>query len=257
MTEALARPLAMAPAAGFAAVAGGSRSFAFAGVLRRVQRFVSSPLRGPGAATAQGAGRFAPALALVAGLATPAWADPVETLRSFVRDVGSGRAAFTQTVTAADNARARTSSGSFEFQRPNRFRFEYLRPFEQSIVADGHKVWIYDPDLQQASSRRIADALGDTPAALLAGGGLDEAYTLQAAPPADGLQWVLARPKAADGPIQSLRVGFDGATLAALEIIDSFGQRSLLRFSGFEANVALPDERFRFTPPPGADVIEQ
>jgi outer membrane lipoprotein carrier protein len=196
-------------------------------------------------------------LVLALGAVSPSWADPIETLRSFVRDVASGRADFTQTVTAADNAPGRTSSGRFEFQRPNRFRFEYLRPFEQSIVADGQKVWIYDPDLQQASSRRIADALGDTPAALLAGGGLDDAYHLQAAPPADGLQWVLARPKAADGPIQQLRVGFAGPTLAALEIIDSFGQRSLLRFSAFEGNVTLPADRFRFTPPPGADVIEQ
>ena len=184
-------------------------------------------------------------------------ADAVDTLRDFVRDVKSGRAAFTQVVTSPDGARKKSSSGSFEFMRPNRFRFAYAKPFEQLIVADGRKVWIHDVDLNQVSSRRLAQALGATPAALLAGGSLDDEFVLSALPPKDGLDWVQAKPKAKDGPFQSVSIGFRGKDLAALEIVDSFGQRSLLRFTDFVANVPIPPEQFVFTPPPGADVIEQ
>jgi outer membrane lipoprotein carrier protein len=195
---------------------------------------------------------------LVLALASAAaHADAVDTLRTFVRDVKSGRADFTQVVTSPDGARKKTSSGSFEFARPNRFRFAYARPFEQLIVADGRKVWIHDVDLNQVTSRRLAQALGATPAALLAGGSLDDDFELSALPPKDGLDWVKATPKAKDGPFQSVAIGFRGSDLAALEIVDSFGQRSLLTFSNFAANVPIAPDRFVFTPPPGADVIEQ
>ena len=196
---------------------------------------------------------FAAAMA-AAGVAR---ADAVETLREFVRDVKSGRANFTQVVSSAEGARKKTSSGQFEFLRPNRFRFVYTKPFEQLIVADGNKVWIFDADLNQASSRRASQALGSTPAALLAGASLDDEFVLSGLPTRDGLDWALATPKAKDGPFQALRVGFKGKTLSAVEITDSFGQRSVLSFSGFEGNIALPADRFRFTPPAGADVIEQ
>jgi outer membrane lipoprotein carrier protein len=198
-------------------------------------------------------------LALLLTFNTLAHADAVATLREFVREVQSGQARFTQTVTSADGAKKRHSSGQFEFQRPNRFRFAYAKPFEQLIVADGVKVWIYDADLNQASSRKLAAAIGSTPAALLAGTALDSEFDLKndPAPAADGLAWALATPKVKDGPFQSMRVGFRGKELAAVEILDSFGQRSLLRFSEFSANATLAPERFRFMPPPGADLIEQ
>jgi outer membrane lipoprotein carrier protein len=189
--------------------------------------------------------------------ALAARADAVDTLRDFVRDVKSGRSAFSQTVTSTDGARKKTSSGQFEFLRPGRFRFNYTKPFEQLIVADGVKVWIYDVDLNQASSRKLAQALGATPAALLTGASLDSDFVLTAQPAKDGLDWALATPKAKDGPFQSMRVGFKGRDLSAVEIVDSFGQRSLLQFSRFEANVALDAARFNYTPPAGADVIEQ
>ena len=200
--------------------------------------------------------RAAALIALVLA-ASAAHADAVDTLREFVREVKSGRAAFTQTVTSVDGAKKKVSSGSFEFQRPNRFRFAYAKPFEQLIVADGAKVWIYDADLNQASSRKLAQALGSTPAALLAGGSLDADFTLKAESPQGGLDWALATPKAADGSFKSMKVGFKGKELAAVEIVDNFGQRSLLQFSGFAANVAIAPEQFRFTPPAGADVVEQ
>jgi outer membrane lipoprotein carrier protein len=190
-------------------------------------------------------------------VAAAAHADAVDTLRDFVQNVKTGSAGFSQTVVSADGAKKKTSSGQFEFMRPNRFRFGYSKPFEQVIVADGDKVWIYDKDLNQASSRRIAQALGSTPAALLAGGSLDREFTLTPESPRDGLEWALATPKAKDGPFQSMRVGFRGKELAAVEITDSFGQRTQLVFSDFNANPALAAERFRFSVPPGADLIEQ
>jgi outer membrane lipoprotein carrier protein len=195
--------------------------------------------------------------ALAFALAGVAHADPVETLRTFVRDVKSGRSQFTQTVTSPDGAKKKTSSGSFEFSRPNRFRFAYAKPFEQTIVGDGEKVWIYDADLNQVSSRKLGQALGATPAALLAGGNLERDFDLTNLPAKDGLEWAEAKPKAKDGAFQSVRVGFQGSTLAALEIVDSFGQKSLLRFNAFAANVPVAADAFRFTVPAGADVIEQ
>jgi len=199
----------------------------------------------------------AAALAGLALVAAAALATPVDTLREFVRDVKTGHANFTQTVTSPDGAKKKTSSGSFDFARPNRFRFAYAKPFEQTIVADGEKVWIYDKDLNQASSRRIGQALGATPAALLAGGALDTDFELSNLPAKDGLEWAEAKPKAKEGTFQSVRVGFKGKDLAALEIVDSFGQRSVLRFESFQPNGPIAPENFRFTPPAGADVIEQ
>jgi outer membrane lipoprotein carrier protein len=202
--------------------------------------------------------RFLTALALLfcAGL-NNARADGVDTLRAFIRDINTGRAQFTQTVTSPDGAKKKTSSGSFEFARPNRFRFAYAKPFEQLIVADGQKVWIYDADLNQASSRKFTSALGATPAALLAGGSLDKDFELVALPAKDGLDWVQANPKAKDGSFKSVRVGFRGKELAAVEIVDAFDQRSLLQFSQFASGVSFAPDAFRFTPPAGADVIEQ
>ena len=195
--------------------------------------------------------------ALVATRSAPARAGPVEMLREFVQTVRSGQARFTQTVTSPDGKRRRVSHGVFEFQRPNRFRFAYAKPFEQTIVADGQKVWLHDPELNQVSVRRLSQALGATPAALLAGGSLDEDFELSAQPARDGLEWVQATPRQRDGTIQTLRVGFRGRDLAALEILDHFGQRSVLEFPDFRANVAVPPGQFRFAPPPGADLIEQ
>jgi len=184
-------------------------------------------------------------------------ADALDTLREFVRDVKSGSAAFTQTVTSADGVKKKTSSGSFEFARPNRFRFAYTQPFEQLIVSDGQKVWIYDADLNQVTVRQLTQALGATPAALLAGASLDKEFELAAQPARDGIEWVQATPRQKDGAFQSMRIGFRGKELAAVEILDAFGQRSLLQFSQYAANVAVADSRFRFVPSAGTDVIEQ
>ena len=186
-----------------------------------------------------------------------AHADSVDVLENFIRDIKTGKAQFTQTVTSTDGAKKKLSSGTFEFARPNRFRFTYAKPFEQVIVADGQKVWIYDADLNQVSSRKISSALGATPAALLAGGSLDNEFDLIALPKKDGLEWVQATPRAKDGAFKSVQVGFRGAELAAVEIVDAFGQRSLLQFSQFVGNPSIGVDSFKFSIPAGADVLEQ
>ena len=192
---------------------------------------------------------------LLAGCALAARADAVDLLRDFVRDAKSGQASFTQTVTSPDGAKTKTSSGSFEFSRPNRFRFEYRKPFEQTIVGDGRQVWLYDADLNQVTVRPMSEALGATPAALLAGTAIERDFELKADGAAQGLEWVQALPKKKDGSFQALRVGFAGKQLAALEIVDSFGQRSLLRFADLRTNIAPSAQAFEFTPPKGAEVL--
>ena len=197
------------------------------------------------------------ALLLLGASALTARADAVDTLREFAREVKTGRASFTQTVTSPDGARKKTASGQFEFARPDRFRFNYAKPFVQQIVADGQKVWIFDADLNQVSVRAMSAALGATPASLLAGAALDKDFELSAAPSRDGLDWVLATPRNKEGSIRTLQIGFKGKTLAALDIVDAFGQRSLLSFADVQANPKLADEVFRFVPPKGADVLTQ
>ncbi len=213
------------------------------------------------------------AAALLAACAVSAGATGLQSLEAFVKGVKSGRAEFTQVVTApakeGQAARSKTSSGSFEFARPNRFRFIYKKPFEQSIVADGQTLWLYDVDLNQVTARKQSQTLGSTPAALIASApdlqALQLDFTLLDAPDRDGLQWVTATPKSSDGQLQTVRVAFRQRSaavdaipeLAALEILDSFGQRSLLSFSRFELNPVLPARTFEFKAPAGADLIRQ
>lgn len=184
-------------------------------------------------------------------------ADAVDSLREFSRDVKSARAAFTQVVTAPDGKKQKTSTGTFELARPDRFRFAYVKPYPQLIVSDGQKVWIHDAELNQVTTRAADQALGATPAALLAGSALDKDFELSALPDSDGLAWAQAKPKAADSSYRSIRIGFRAKQLAAVEILDSFGQRSRLDFSELVTNTPVAPERFRFTPPAGADVIAQ
>lgn len=204
---------------------------------------------------------------IAAALSLLAWsarADGLQDLEKFLREVGSAQASFTQVVTSPLRngetvARSKTSSGRFEFLRPNRFRFEYTRPFEQTIVADGQTLWLYDADLNQVTARRQQEVLGSTPAALIAAGtdlkALSEVFELKAAPAQGGLEWAEARPRARDGQLLSVRVGFKAGQLSVLEIADSLGQRSVLSFSQWQGNVPLRPEQFRFRPPAGADVI--
>jgi outer membrane lipoprotein carrier protein len=193
---------------------------------------------------------------LVVGVAA-ARADAVDALRAFGREVRSASADFSQTVVSPDGAKRKQSSGRFQFERPDRFRFEYDKPFVQVIVSDGRKLWIHDPDLNQVTVRTLSKVLDATPVALLAGAAIDQAFELKALPARDGLQWVQALPRQTEGAIRQVQIGFDGPLPAAMEITDAFGQKSTLRFSRFATNQKPADGAFRFSPPAGADLIEQ
>ena len=202
----------------------------------------------------------------------------LNALENFLKSTQSGKAEFSQLVTSPaktevksdtaekSTAKVKTSSGTFEFLRPNRFKFVYKKPFEQTIVADGTTLWLFDVDLNQVTARKQAQALGSTPAALIATAAslkaLEAEFKLQDAPDANGLQWVIATPKAKEGQIQSIKVGLKGTadtgvSLSVLEILDSFGQRSVISFSNVERNVTFGADNFNFKPPAGADVIRQ
>jgi outer membrane lipoprotein carrier protein len=201
----------------------------------------------------------------MAACALAAQASGLDSLENFVKAAKSGRAEFTQVVTGpakeGQGARSKTSSGTFEFARPNHFRFDYKKPFEQVIVADGQTLWLYDVDLKQVTARKQSQMLASTPAALIAAapdlGALRKDFNLEAAVEKDGLQWVQATPRVKEGQLHSVNVGFRGNDLAKLEILDSFGQRSVLTFTKMDINVAVPPERFQFKPPQGADVLKQ
>lgn len=192
----------------------------------------------------------------LAALPLASRADALAQLSAFQREVKSGRVRFTQTV-SSPNGKRRVSQGQFEFQRPNRFRFDYAAPESQILIGDGQKVWLIDPDLNQASSRPMSAVLGSTPVALLAGSSLGDGFKLSNEPTdAEGIAWVLAVPKQADQGIQRLRIGLKGSQLAAMEIVDGLGQQSRLVFGAFESNVSIPAERLRFVPAAGMDVVD-
>lgn len=202
----------------------------------------------------------------VVGFCSLAQADGLSELETFLRQTQAGKTTFTQVVTAPKKdgeaaPRSKTSSGTFEFQRPNRFRFQYTKPFEQTIVADGQTLWLYDADLNQATARKQQDVLGNTPAALIAAApdlrGLNSVFTLSNAPDSDGKQWVQALPKNKDGQLQSIKLGFKQGQLAALEMLDSFGQRSVMNFGALDVQPAFKAGYFTFHPPAGADVVRQ
>jgi outer membrane lipoprotein carrier protein len=214
-----------------------------------------------------------PIQSLIAGLLLVvcpwASASSLDSLDQFLHGTQGVRAEFSQVVTApardGQAGRSKTSSGVFEFSRPGRFRFLYKKPFEQTIVADGQTLWLYDADLQQVSARNQAQALGTTPAALIAGGAdlrlLQADFALEAAPDQDGLQWVKATPKAKETQLQTVRIGLrmvaGRAELASLEIVDSFGQHSVLSFSKTQVNPRFAADTFSFKAPPGVSVIRQ
>ena len=196
----------------------------------------------------------------------------LERLESFLKTTKTGRAEFSQTVTSpareGQAVKTKKSSGVFEFSRPNRFKFIYKKPFEQSLVADGQTLWMYDVDLNQVSASKQANVLASTPAALIASAPdlktLQQSFNLQAEPDKDGQAWVLATPKLQEGSLQNIRVGFKlaasgqpGGELSTLDILDNFGQRSVMSFQKFEINPALGADSFNFKPPAGVDVIKQ
>lgn len=189
-------------------------------------------------------------------LSTSALAAGVDTLKSYLRDTTSGTASFTQVVFDRSMRKLQETSGSMQFQRPGRIRWTYLKPYEQTIVGDGEKLWIHDKDLNQVTVKPMGQALGGSPAALLAGSNdIEKDFRLNAAGMQEGLKWIEATPRNTEATFQKVRLGFGKAGLEAMELTDSFGQTTIVRFSDIVRNPPLAPGLFKFAPPKGADVI--
>jgi outer membrane lipoprotein carrier protein len=190
-----------------------------------------------------------------AGAAEPQAVAPSQ-LRAFLAETVTLEARFSQVLLETDSARAQVSEGTFYLHRPQRFRWDYTQPAPQLVVADGENLWLFDPDLEQATVRRLDDGLSSTPAMLLSGdGNLDDSFKVGAAYHEDGIDWVELAPVSGAADFSGVRVGFEAGRLASMELIDALGQTTVIRFSGVKVNIPLDPALFQFTPPPGADVI--
>lgn len=193
-------------------------------------------------------------LALVLG--SGAQAGGIERLKAFIAGAKTAESDFTQIVTDKSGRVTQQASGRMTFARPGKFRWDYTAPYEQVIVGDGVKLWLYDADLDQVTVKPLGDVIAGTPAALLAGDDAIETYfSLKNAGTSGGLEWLEATPKNKDTSFERIRMGFKGDVLVQMELLDFFGQRTTLKLSRFERNPDLPASRFEFTPPKGADVI--
>jgi len=183
--------------------------------------------------------------------------DASTRLRSFIEGTQSAQARFTQTVLDRKGRRVQEAIGIMQFLRPGRFRWEYEKPYSQLLVGDGQRIWIWDRDLNQVTVRRLDRAITGTPAALLAGSNeIEKAFTVTAQPGPDGLDWIEAVPKGSESSFASVRLGFAQDVLAAMELNDALGSRTMIRFEDLQRNPKLSLQLFRFTPPKGADVLE-
>jgi outer membrane lipoprotein carrier protein len=183
-------------------------------------------------------------------------AGSIEKLKAFVAQTQSARASFSQQVLDKNGKTVQSANGRVAFLRPGKFRWEYLKPYEQLIVGDGEKLWVFDKDLNQVTVKKLEGALGSSPAALLAGSNeIEEYYNLDATGPKSGLDWLEAFPKNNDTMFEKVRMGFKGNTLETMELYDHLGQITVIRFSKLERNPKLAADTFKFTPPAGADVI--
>jgi chaperone LolA len=196
-------------------------------------------------------------LALCAILATPAHAGSIEKLQAFVAQTKSARANFTQKVLDNKGKPIQAASGVLAFSRPGKFRWEYQKPYEQLIVGDGDRLWVYDAELNQVTVKKLEGSLGSSPAALLAGSNeIEEFYNLDAKGTKGGLDWLEAFPKNEDTMFQKVRMGFKGNTLDTMELYDHLGQVTVIRFTGIKRNPKLAADAFVFTPPKGVDVLD-
>lgn len=185
-----------------------------------------------------------------------ATAATIEELKSLLRETSTARSRFAQMVLDKNLKKLQESTGTMQFARPGKFRWEYEKPYQQTIVGDGTRVWIYDKDLNQVTVRKIDVALGSSPAALLAGSNdIDKTYALTATGNQDGLDWIEAVPRTRDNTFEKVRLGFSKSGLEAMELRDQFGHVTVIKFSAIERNAKIAPETFKFTPPKGADVI--
>lgn len=187
-------------------------------------------------------------------------AGALDQFKAFAGSTRTAKGEFTQqqVKTSKNGKAAPVSSGTFVFSRPGKFIWTYHKPYEQLLQADGEHLYIYDKDLNQVTQRRLGDALGSSPAAILFGSNnLEQNFTLSEGGTRDGLEWLKAVPKARDTSFEEIHIGLRGGVPLAMELKDTFGQVSLLKFTQFERNPSLPANHFHFTVPAGADVVRQ
>ncbi|RTL30264.1 MAG: outer membrane lipoprotein chaperone LolA [Rhodocyclaceae bacterium] len=185
-----------------------------------------------------------------------AHADALAQLKQFMEGTRSAKGSFTQQVMSKSGRKPQQAAGTFAFARPGKFRWTYEKPYAQLLVGDGSKLWAYDQELNQVTTKKLGQALGTTPAAILAGdNSLDKNFVLKDAGSADGLEWVEATPKASDSSFERIRMGFAGGQLKAMILNDNFGQTTSLNFGHMERNPALDAGLFHFVPPKGADLV--
>ncbi|HZX25851.1 MAG TPA: outer membrane lipoprotein chaperone LolA [Telluria sp.] len=198
---------------------------------------------------------FALSLTVCAG----AQAAALEQFKAFVASTKSARGEFAQKQVKKADAKGKVSppsSGSFVFARPGKFVWTYQKPYEQVLQADGEQLYVYDKDLNQVTIRKLGDALGSSPAAILFGSNdLEKNFTLADAGQRDGMEWLKATPKAKDASFDSVLIGLKNGVPGAMELVDSFGQTSVITFTRFEKNPSLPAGQFSFVMPKGADVF--
>ena len=186
-----------------------------------------------------------------------AHAGAADKLKDFISSTRSAQADFSQEVQGKNGKRMQSASGSMQFVRPGKFRWVYQKPYEQYIIGDGVKFWLYDVDLNQVTVKKLDAALGSSPAALLAGDNeIERSFVLSESGTQDGMEWLQAVPRTQDTSFEKIRMAFDAhATLRMMELYDSFGQKTVLKFSNLRRNPSLPAQAFKFAPPKGADVL--
>ena len=183
-------------------------------------------------------------------------ADGVSSLLDFFNNTNTMRAQFQQVVNDKQGRKEQEVEGTMQLQRPNKFRWDYKKPYEQQIVSDGKQVFLFDTELQQVTIRELSKTLGSSPAAMLAGGkGVEESFTLKNAVRKDGLTWVLALPKDKESGFERVLLGFKADKLRKMELYDSFNHITHITFNEVERNPVLQDSTFLFTPPKGVDVV--
>lgn len=193
-------------------------------------------------------------------LSSSAHAAALDQFKSFVADTKAAKGEFTQQQLrkSATSKVAPVSSGTFVFARPGKFIWNYQKPYEQLLQADGDQLYIYDKDLNQVTIKKLGNALGSSPAAILFGSNdLDKNFTLSEAGTRDGLEWLNAVPKARDTSFEQISIGLRNGVPEAMELKDNFGQTSVLKFTSFQRNPALGAQQFKFDIPKGADVNRQ
>lgn len=189
-------------------------------------------------------------------LAAPVAIASPSLLDQFARDVRGLEGRFDQRVVDASGRETERSSGRVAIAVPRQFRWEYVTPFPQLIVADGERVWIYDPDLEQVTVRRQSDEEQASPlAALIEPGALERQFHVEPLPPAEGLEWVRLRPRGEETAFVEAELGLDGDQLVEMRMTDTLRQRTMIRFSDWQKNPDFAPRTFRFVPEPGIDVV--